>query len=105
NNGQTSAWLKRKGELVEVLGSEKRGTHPLKTFVNFTQGKLVDNDNLILTTSNIFNYISFQLFSKLLAQLPLDQASAEITKILKDSQATDSAFSAFLMQFSKKPIE
>lgn len=105
NNGQTSAWLKRKSELMEILPAEKRGTHPLKTFVNYTQGKLTDNDGLILTTSNIFNYISFELFSKLLNQYPLQKAADEITAILKDSISDTVAFSAFLLHFSKQRIE
>jgi hypothetical protein len=105
NNGQTSAWLKRKSELTEVLSAEKRGNHPLKTFINFTQGKLVDSDSLILTTSNIFNYISFALFSKLLDQRPLDNACNEISKILKDSKPEEQAFCLFLMHFTKKPAE
>lgn len=101
NNGQTSAWLKRRAELMEILPAEKRGNHPLKTFVNFTQGKLTAQDSLILTTSNIFNYISFGLFSKLLDQKPLDEASNEITKILQDSKASDMAFCSFLIHFTK----
>jgi hypothetical protein len=105
NNGQTSAWLKRKSELMEILPAEKRGTHPLKTFINYTQGKLTDNDSLILTTSNIFNYISLELFSKLLNQFPLQRASDEITAILRDSISNDVAFSSFLLHFSKKPME
>jgi hypothetical protein len=103
NNGQTSAWLKRRSELTEVLASEKRGNHPLKTFINFTQGKLTDNDSLILTTSNIFNYISFELFSKILDQMPLEQACAEISNILQSSMSEDIAFSSFLMNFTKRP--
>ncbi|MBX4191834.1 MAG: hypothetical protein KW804_03480, partial [Candidatus Doudnabacteria bacterium] len=105
NNGQTSAWLKRKSELMEILPSEKRGTHPLKTFSNYTQGKIADNDGLILMTSNIFNYISFELFSKLLNQYPLQRASDEITNILRDSVSGDTAFSAFMLGFTKKPLE
>ncbi|MBX4186861.1 MAG: hypothetical protein KW802_01195 [Candidatus Doudnabacteria bacterium] len=105
NNGQTSAWLKRRSELMEVLSAEKRGTHPLKTFINFTQGKLTDDDSLVLTTSNIFNYISFELFSKILDQHDLEKASAEISKILQDSVSPDVAFSSFLLHFTKKPLE
>ncbi|OGE73696.1 MAG: hypothetical protein A3C49_00590 [Candidatus Doudnabacteria bacterium RIFCSPHIGHO2_02_FULL_42_25] len=101
NNGQTAAWLKRKSEMMEILPAEKRGTHPLKTFVNFTQGKLTDKDSLILTTSNIFNYISFGLFTKILDQKPLDEAGQEITKILQDAKAPDMAFCSFMLHFAK----
>ncbi len=104
NNGQTSAWLRRKSEMMEVLPAEKRGNHPLKSFINFTQGKLTDQDSLILTTSNIFNYISFELFSKMLDQMPLDQASNEVSKILQDAKAEEMAFASFMMYFTKEPI-
>lgn len=102
NNGQTAAWLKRKSELMEILPAEKRGTHPLKTFVNFTQGKLLDGDNLIIATSNIFNYVSFELFQRLLNERSLNSACGEISKILKDSMNESQGFCAFLLEFSKK---
>jgi hypothetical protein len=105
NDGQVSAWLRRKSELMEILPAEKRGNHPLKTFNNFTQGKLVDGDDLILTTASIFNYVSFALFQKILNQYPLDIAAQEISKILQDSMGTDQAFCSFFLHFSKKPIE
>lgn len=102
NNGQTSAWLKRKSELLEILPAEKRGTHPLKTFQNFTQGKISDQDGLILMTSSIFNYVSFELFSGLLSAHNVAEATAEISKILQESAPSDQAFSAFLLEFGKK---
>lgn len=102
NNGQTAAWLKRKSEMLEVLPSEKVGTHPLKTFQNFTQGKLVDSDTLILTTSNIFNYVSFSLFTKIISQNSIEDGCQEISKILQDSPSSDQAFSTFFITTKKK---
>lgn len=104
NNGQTSAWLLRKSDLLEILKPEKSGNHPLKTFTNFTQGKLRDDDGAIFTTSNIFNYISLELFSKILADKPLDTAANEISKILQDSMSQEDGFSSFFLGFGKKLV-
>ncbi|MEJ0021975.1 MAG: hypothetical protein WDN47_05420 [Candidatus Doudnabacteria bacterium] len=102
NDGQTSAWLLRKSELLEILKSEKHGIHPLKTFTNFTQGRLKEGDGVIITTSNIFNFISVELFSKILANKPLGEAANEISKILQDSQSSEEGFSSFFLSFGKK---
>lgn len=103
NNGQASAWLKRGGELSEILPAEKRGDHPLKTFQNFTQGKISVQDGLILTTANIFNYVSLQLFTKILGQYSLSEACVEIAKILQASMSADDAFCSFFLGFDRKP--
>lgn len=102
NNGQTSAWLLRKSELLEILKPEKQGTHPLKTFTNFTQGKLRDGDGAIISTSNIFNFISVELFSRILSEKTLELAANEISKILRDSMAPEDGFSSFFLGFEKK---
>ncbi len=102
NNGQTAAWLRRKSEMLEVLPAEKVGVHPLKTFQNFTQGKLIDQDVLILTTANIFNYVSFSLFTKILGQQSVESACLEISKILQDALNTDQAFCSFFIKAQKK---
>jgi hypothetical protein len=102
NNGQTSAWLLRRSELLEILKPEKLGNHPLKTFVNFTQGKLHDGDCAILTTANIFNFVSMELFSKLLSSSGLEQATLEISKILQDSMGPEHGFSSFFLGFGNQ---
>ncbi|OGE79910.1 MAG: hypothetical protein A2660_00445 [Candidatus Doudnabacteria bacterium RIFCSPHIGHO2_01_FULL_45_18] len=105
NDGLTSAWLLRRGEVLEILPAEKLNRHPLKTFQNFTQGKLKDNDGLIITTANIFDYVSLELFGRLLNQYPLPRACDEISKILRDSLGIEQAFCTFLLQFSRKIAE
>lgn len=104
NSGQTAAWLSRKGEILEILPMEKNSAHPLKTFVNFTQGKFQQVDRLILSTCNIFNYLSFELFAKLVNQEVLEKGCLEISKILKESLEPDLGFCAFLLEFSKTPV-
>ncbi len=105
NSGPASSVLNRGAELMEILPGEKRGDHPLKTFTNFTQGKLVDGDQLILTVSSIFNYISSELLQRLLHDSDLGQASMEISRIVKDSASPEQGFGAFLLGFNKTLAE
>src|SRR3989338_1887661 len=101
NDGACACFLHRKGELVEILPAEKRGDHPFKTFINFTQGRLAPSDNLIINTSNIFDYVSIEHFSEILNRQTPEQASVEISKILQDSLNESQAFCAFLLSFTK----
>lgn len=103
NNGQTCAWLARQSELLEILSPEKLGSHPIKTFVNFSQGKIQNGDSLIATTSNIFNFISLQVFTKIIAGSSLQNATSELSKILKGSLSSEEGFAAFLIGFDKNP--
>jgi hypothetical protein len=102
NDGATSAWLKRDSELLELLASEKPGTHPLKTFTNFTQGKILEDDVLILTTSNVFNFVSFELFTKLVNQKTPSEVATDVSQILKDSMNSETGFATFFLGFNKK---
>jgi hypothetical protein len=102
NTGHTSAWLKRKNTLNEILSQDKAETHPLKTFLNFSSGRLMEGDNLILTTSSIFNYISVELFSKTLSSNSLPESCAKISHILKSSAKSDEGFAVFMLDLSRQ---
>lgn len=104
NDGQAGSWLNRKGETMEVLGPEKRGTHPLKTFTNFTQGRLTGEDILVLCTANIFNYISLDHFSEMISNQSTPEACTEISSILQDSVSEKQGFASFILRFSRDPI-
>jgi hypothetical protein len=102
NTGQVSAWLRRNSELSELLGAEESRGNPLKTFENFTQGKLAQADDLILTGSSMFNFVSLELFKNTLRNLSIDQACLNISKILQDSVNQDEGVGAFMLNFNKK---
>jgi hypothetical protein len=102
NTGHTCAWLKRKNDLNEVLNSDKTETHPLKTFTNFSSGRMLDGDSLILATSSIFNYVSLELFSKTLNSYSLDECCTKISSILKSSAKSEEGFAVFMLSLSKK---
>ncbi len=102
NSGHTCAWLKRKNSLNEVLGQDKTEVHPLKTFLNFSSGRLTDGDSVIMATSAIFNYVSVELFSKTLNSNPLDVCCDKISEILKSSAKSDEGFAVFMVGMAKK---
>jgi hypothetical protein len=98
NSGQASAWVRRKNDFSEILGSEKKGEHPLKIFLNLASGRIKENDYVILTTSSLFNFVSLELLTKILSQNTLDMACVEVSQILQDSASPDDAFAAFFLQ-------
>lgn len=104
NDGQAGAWLLRKSQLLEVLAPEKRGTHPLKTFVNFTQGKLHSQDSLIIANAGMFNYISLENFTNILTSNELEQACLEVSSILQDSVTDEQGFAGFFLGFGKPAV-
>lgn len=102
NTGHTSAWLKRKNNLNEILSPDKAETHPLKTFLNFSSGRLAENDYLVLTTTSLFNYISVELFSRTLNSYNLQDSCAKISEILKSSARSDEGFAVFMLELTKQ---
>ncbi len=99
NTGAASAWIKRKRDFSEILAAEKKGDHPIKTFLNFAAGKIKDGDNVILTTNNLFNFVSLELLTKLLSNSTLAECCDQVSKILQDSSGNDDAFAAFFLEF------
>lgn len=99
NTGLVSAFLKRGNQINKILAAEKSRLHPLKTFANFISGKIADDDELVLTTHDIFNFISAELFEKLILTEGVYGASLSISKILKESKKEDDVFGTFLMKF------
>lgn len=102
SSGRAMALLKRKSELSEILSVEKKDPRPLKTFQNFTIGKVKDADSLIITLNNLFNYISLPLFARSMNESDVEGAVQRFTQILKDSAGNES-FACFILQF-QKPI-
>ena len=104
NDGPAGGWLLRRGQMLEVLAPEKRGTHPLKTFINFTQGKLATGDSLIIASANIFSYVSLEHFTNILTANGLEQACLEVLTILRDSVNEDQSFTGFFLGFGKPAV-
>ncbi len=103
NTGATSAYMKRRSELLEILPGEKPGLHPLKTFSNFTTGKLKVNDQIILASSNIFNFLAIQNVGKILEENDQDAAVLQLMNILRDSVTEHNSFCGFIFKFGQNP--
>jgi hypothetical protein len=108
NTGQTQAMLYRSQEFLEILAAEKSGLHPLKTFSNFTAGKLKSGDVLLLTTSNLFSYVALQNLNNMMADDEAAAVAEKVSKILKDT-AGNEGFASFFVNLipasESKPIE
>ena len=104
-SGQVSAFLKRSGQFIQIINQEKQGEHPLKMFSDFTIGKLLENDLLVLLTANVLNYISLELFGKKINLPSPEQAAQELTVILKDAVSINEGFGLVLISLlnKKKP--
>lgn len=94
-SGATTSYLVRNYSLSEIWMTEKRGSHPLKTYQNFISGRLLPKDELIITTSSIFNFISAELFNKVLSKQPIEEATRTFSKILQDSASLNSGFARY----------
>jgi hypothetical protein len=101
NTGQMTAMLYRAGEFLEVLNPEKRGLHPLKTFSNFTAGKLKTDDCVLLTTSNLFNYVALQNLTNMMDDHDAEEVTQQVSKILKDTSGTEEGFASFFVTLTK----
>ena len=103
-SGAMVAMLYRDSAFVEILGSEKRGIHPLKTFSNFTAGKLKPADILLLSTANLFSYIALENLSKMMTEGDASKVSEKASKILQDTKNSDEGFASFFVSFSKPTV-
>lgn len=101
NTGASLAMLKRGSDLSHILQPEKQTMNPMKTFQNFSIGKIKDNDIVLLTLNNIFNFISLDLFGKVLNEEP-DEAVNTLSKIL-NAAGSEEQFACFILQFTKEP--
>ncbi len=57
STGKVAAFLFRNGEFTDISCSSDQ-THPLKTFQNYAIGKIRLNDLIILSTTQLLNYLS-----------------------------------------------
>lgn len=97
--GKINAWILRDGSANE-LTSDNSATTPLRTFENFTSGKLKLDDVLIFSTSELFNYVSLERIKNLLVEYPTPQAAQEIVRILKENAGPEVGFGTIIAQQS-----
>lgn len=89
--GKVSALLFRDNEFTNIADSPKN-PHPLKTFENFATGKLRLHDFLVLSTSQLFNYLSIDRLKNILRENTLPLAGQRIIHLLQDNAGPEVAF-------------
>ncbi len=95
--GKVIAWILRDGEANE-LSSDNSLSSPLRTFENFTSGKLKLDDILIFSTSELFNYVSLERIKNLLTDSDPTTAAQEIVRILKENAGPEVGFGTIIAQ-------
>lgn len=95
--GKASALLMRAGEFNEITESTS-AKHPLKTFENFSSGKLKVGDVIILTTAELFNHLSIDRLKNILSNNTLEIGAQEVVRILEDNAGPEVAFATLLIQ-------
>jgi hypothetical protein len=101
--GKTSALLYRDGQFANISDNSK-STHPLKTFENFSLGKLKLNDILILSTAQLLNHISIDRLKNILESNILPLSAQQIIKILEENAGPEVAFGTLIIQLVEPGI-
>ncbi len=88
--GKISALLYREGKFVSVTEASSNN-QPLKTFEQFSEGKLKLNDMFILSTSQLLNHISIDRIKSLLDQNELPLAAQSMIEYLQSEMGPEVA--------------
>ncbi len=93
--GKITALLYRDGGFAPIT---EPGTphHPLKTFENFSEGKIRLGDLLVLSTSQLFNHISIDRVKNILKRNDLPDSAQEIIATLQDAMGPEAACGTIL---------
>ena len=89
--GKVGAYLLRNGEFTDISCSSGQ-SHPLKTFENFASGKLKLNDLLILSTAQLFNYLSLDRLLQILTGADFLSGAQTIIELLKQTAGPQVGF-------------
>ncbi len=95
--GKISALLFRDSQFVNISDSTK-STHPLKTFENFSVGKLKLNDIVILSTPQLLNHLSIDRLKNIIQNNTLEMAAEQAIRILEENAGPDVAFGTLIIQ-------
>lgn len=95
--GKITALLQRDGSFAPIT-EPSTPHHPLKTFENFSEGKVRLGDLLVLSTSQLFNHISIDRFKNILKRNDLPDAAQEMMSTLQDAMGPEVACGTILAQ-------
>src|SRR3989344_5222422 len=83
--GYASSFLLRENEFTHITESISSGSkpHPLKTFVNFASVTLTKDDVVILSTANLYNYVSLEKLRNDFSDNGLEEGTKDIIATIK----------------------
>jgi len=93
--GKVSAYLLRGGEYTDISCSPAQ-SHPLKTFENYASGKVRLGDLLILSTTQMFNFLSMDRLLNIVSTSNFLTASQTILELLKGTSEPQVSFGVLL---------
>jgi hypothetical protein len=93
--GKVSSFLLRGEEFTDISCSSLQ-THPLKTFENYASGKIRLGDLLVLSTTQLFNYLSMDRFRTIVTGSNFLSATQTIIELLKENAGPEVAFGTLL---------
>lgn len=93
--GKVAAYLLRNGEFTDISCSAEQA-HPLKAFENYASGKIRLNDLIVLSTTQLFNYLSMDRLKQIVQNFSFLNANQTIIELLKENAGPEVAFGALL---------
>lgn len=93
--GKVAAYLFRGGEFTDISCSPAH-SHPMKTFENYTTGKIKINDLLIFSTTQLFNYVAIDRLKDILLAGNFLASTQTIIELLKENGGPEVAFATLL---------
>lgn len=89
--GKVSALLYREKKFVSITDSSASNHQPLKTFEQFSEGKLKLGDMFLLSTPELLNHISIDRIKNLIDKNDLPVAAQSMIEYLQDDMGPDVA--------------
>ncbi len=93
--GKVSAFLLRSREYTDISCSSNK-SHPLKTFGNYATGKIRLGDLLILSTVQLFNYMSMDRLAQICGSVDFPVAAKTVVQLLRESAEPQISFGVLL---------
>ncbi len=98
--GKTHAYLFRDNQFSDIADSGAK-QNAVKLFENFAAGKIKKKDYLILSTSQLFNYLSIERLEQILGDLPINAACQTIVQLVKELADDTVSFGTLVLEFNE----
>ncbi len=96
--GNAVVYLVRKGEYTLLSEDLAEANRPLKIFSNYSGGRIAEGDRIILSTNQLFNYLSLDRLQEFLAEETLEETCQELITALQEIKTT--GFATFIFEIT-----